>query len=104
MLGIAAVSVYEFLIAGMQHSQVGLLVMQCRLLKQRLGPGAYKYYQVRIAYVGGARVVPIKAHCRIMADLEAAKKRLSEVLRDSIQKYWDLMKSWYRRKVPVSFD
>ena len=34
-----------------------------------------------------------------MSDLESAKKRLSEVLRDNIQKYWDLMKSWYRRKV-----
>jgi hypothetical protein len=44
-------------------------------------------------------VIPIRAHHQGMADLEAAKRRLSDVLRDNMQKYWNLMKSWYRRKV-----
>ena len=34
-----------------------------------------------------------------MADLDAAKKRLVEALKDRIQRYWELLKSWYRRKV-----
>ena len=38
-----------------------------------------------------------------MADLEAAKKKLSDTLRDRMQKYWDLMKDWYRRKVSFKF-
>lgn len=34
-----------------------------------------------------------------MADIEATRKRLGETLRDRMQKYWDLMKDWHRRKV-----
>ncbi len=38
-------------------------------------------------------------HQTIMSDLESTKKRLSDTLRDRMQKYWDLMKDWYKRKV-----
>ena len=53
--------------------------------------------------MGGAAFLlePAPINDTVMADLEAAKRRLSDVLRDSIQKYWDLMKSWYRRKVII---
>ena len=35
----------------------------------------------------------------IMADLDGAKQRLVEALKDRIQRYWELLKSWYRRRV-----
>ncbi|XP_064395788.1 transcriptional adapter 1-like isoform X2 [Halichondria panicea] len=34
-----------------------------------------------------------------MADLLSAKSHLVDALRDRKQRYWDLMKSWYRRKI-----
>lgn len=34
-----------------------------------------------------------------MADLETAKNRLVEVLKERTVRYWELMKSWYRRRV-----
>lgn len=34
-----------------------------------------------------------------MADLEQAKRRLVEALRERTPRYWDLMKSWYKRKI-----
>lgn len=34
-----------------------------------------------------------------MADLETAKNRLVEVLKERTMRYWELMKSWYRRRV-----
>jgi len=34
-----------------------------------------------------------------MADLDAAKKRLVEALKDRSQRYWELLKSWYKRRV-----
>lgn len=37
----------------------------------------------------------------IMADLDEAKKRLVEALKDRIQRYWELLKSWYRRRVSL---
>ena len=33
-----------------------------------------------------------------MSDLDSVKLKLAEALKDKIQKYWELMKSWYRRK------
>ena len=52
---------------------------------------------------GAVFLLELTPNDAVMADLEAAKRRLSDVLRDNIQKYWDLMKSWYRRKV-IIFD
>ena len=37
----------------------------------------------------------------IMADLDGAKQRLVEALKDRIQRYWELLKSWYRRRVSL---
>lgn len=34
-----------------------------------------------------------------MCDLDSVKIKLAEALKDKIQKYWELMKSWYRRKI-----
>lgn len=34
-----------------------------------------------------------------MADLDGAKKRLVDALREKALRYWELMKNWYRRKV-----
>lgn len=34
-----------------------------------------------------------------MADLEGVKSRLMEVLKERTARYWELMKSWYKRKV-----
>ena len=34
-----------------------------------------------------------------MTELELAKKKLSESLRDRMSKYWEVMKDWYKRKV-----
>ena len=34
-----------------------------------------------------------------MADLETAKRALVEVLKDKTQRYWELMKNWYKRRV-----
>lgn len=34
-----------------------------------------------------------------MSDLDVAKKRLAEALKDSASKYWELMKNWCRRKI-----
>ncbi len=35
----------------------------------------------------------------VKMDLDTARKRLTEALKDRCQRYWDLMKSWYRRRV-----
>ena len=34
-----------------------------------------------------------------MADLEGAKVRLVEALKERTGRYWELMKNWYRRRV-----
>ena len=34
-----------------------------------------------------------------MADLEKARRRLIDALRDKSSKYWELMKSWYKRRI-----
>jgi len=34
-----------------------------------------------------------------MTELELAKKKLSDSLRDRMSKYWEAMKDWYKRKV-----
>jgi hypothetical protein len=34
-----------------------------------------------------------------LPDVLSAKKHLSDTLRDRIQKYWEILKNWYKRRV-----
>ena len=46
-----------------------------------------------------AHMLTRQSRAKKMADLEGAKNRLVDVLKERTMRYWELMKSWYRRRV-----